>query len=650
MKIGWMIRRLRRMSVPEIAHRAYRTGRHMAEQRVPAIGWPPRSGRAAIADRRWPVDLSDRDRVRHMVTRQLEWTDQAARELLDHRFSFFALERHPFGDIIRWNRDYRNGVDAPGGFGPLLDYRDSARYGDIKYLWEHNRHHHFVELSKAWYLTGEEPYAADVVAQVRSWLAECPYPQGVQWSSSLESALRVINWTFALHFLLSGESIPGSLTSEIRQCWLHSLHQHLWFINRNLSRHSSSNNHLIGEAAGLFIGALMVDVPESARWIRRAQAILEREALAQVWPDGVTKEQTTAYQTFVFDFLFIAARFGELNGRPFSPAYLQRLERMAEFVRALIDERGEVPSIGDDDEGYVVVLCHAPAYDKYRSLLDTAAVAFGRPDLGSGLDRVDEKTFWLTGHTGLPAGGKRGKGLGDDFPEGGYYILRGAEARVIFDCGPLGYLSIAAHGHADALSILVDYKGRPFLIDPGTYVYHTDRVWRDYFRGTRAHNTVVVDRQDQSVIGGSFMWLRHARATRLERSSNRVRGRHDGYMRLTDPVVHEREVQLDAVACAIVVTDRLECSGAHTVDVLWHLHPACRCVLEGGRVRVEHAGVAISIEPDTSSGIVSLHSGEVDPPLGWYSAGIDRKEPATAVSVSRVIEGSHTCTTRIRLL
>ncbi len=622
----------------------------MVERRIPAVGIPPVPGRAAIADRRWPVDLSDRHKVRDIVARQLGWTDRAARELLDHRFSFFALERHPFGDVIRWNRDYKNGVDAPRGFGPLLDYRDSARYGDIKYLWEHNRHHHFVELSKAWYLTGEEPYAADVVAQVRSWLAECPYPQGVQWASSLESALRVINWTFALHFLLAGERIPNSLTLEIRQSWLHSLHQHLWFINRNLSRYSSANNHLIGEAAGLFIGALMVDVPESARWIRRAQAILEREALAQVWSDGVTKEQTTAYQTFVFDFLFIAASMGELNGRPFSPAYVQRLERMAEFVHALIDERGEVPSIGDDDEGYVVVLCHAPEYNKFRSLSDTAAVAFRRPELGSGLERVDEKTFWLTGHAGLPARAEQVNGLRGDFPEGGYYILRGAEARVVADCGPLGFLSIAAHGHADALSILLDYKGVPFLVDPGTYVYHTDRVWRDYFRGTRAHNTVVVDGQDQSVIGGSFMWLRHARAALLERSPDRVRGMHDGYTRLTDPVVHEREVRLDATARAIVVTDRLECRDAHTVDILWHLHPACRWTVDGGRIRVEHAGAAILIEPDASSGTVSVHSGETDPPLGWYSPGIDRKEPATAVRMSKVIEGAHMCTTRIQLL
>jgi hypothetical protein len=99
-----------------------------------------------------------------------------------------------------------------------------------------------------------------------------------------------------------------------------------------------------------------------------------------------------------------------------------------------------------------------------------------------------------------------------------------------------------------------------------------------------------------------------------------------------------------------MVTDRMECKGKHVVDVLWHLHPACRCTVEGGRVKAERNGVAIAIEPDASSGTVSLHSGECDPPLGWYSPGVDRKEPATAVRVSSAIQGAHTCTTRIQLL
>ena len=38
--------------------------------------------------------------------------------------------------------------------------------------------------------------------------------------------------------------------------------------------------------------------------------------------------------------------------------------------------------------------------------------------------------------------------------------------------GPHGFLSIAAHAHADALSVEVRHGGVEILVDPGTYCYH----------------------------------------------------------------------------------------------------------------------------------------------------------------------------------
>ncbi len=78
------------------------------------------------------------------------------------------------------------------------------------------------------------------------------------------------------------------------------------------------------------------------------------------------------------------------------------------------------------------------------------------------------------------------------------------------DGGPHGYLSIAAHAHADALSVEVRYGGVDILADPGTYCYHGEPEWRSYFRSTIAHNTVELDGQNQSGDGGPFLWLRHA--------------------------------------------------------------------------------------------------------------------------------------------
>ncbi len=84
------------------------------------------------------------------------------------------------------------------------------------------------------------------------------------------------------------------------------------------------------------------------------------------------------------------------------------------------------------------------------------------------------------------------------------------------DGGPHGYLAIAAHAHADALSIEVRCGGVDILADPGTYCYFGEPEWRRYFRSTVAHNTLELDGEDQSLSGGPFLWLRHAPARTVE--------------------------------------------------------------------------------------------------------------------------------------
>src|SRR5207249_6082019 len=136
-----------------------------------------------------------------------------------------------------------------------------------------------------------------------------------------------------------------------------------------------------------------------------------------------------------------------------------------------------------------------------------------------------------------------------EFADGGYYILGERfetpdEVRLIVDAGPIGYQAIAAHGHADALAFTLSLGGKEFLVDPGTFAYHTEPLWRAYFRGTSAHNTVRIDGEDQSQPGGKFMWLAKANAAcaafDTSTTEDVFEGWHDGYLRLPDPVMHRR--------------------------------------------------------------------------------------------------------------
>jgi hypothetical protein len=627
-----MLRRLRLMTPGEILFRIQRLLRNKAWRY-----FPPRTGAVgALSKIAWFGDLLEREKVRTFLFDEYHWNESTAAEYLQHRFTFFRLTRADFGSTIEWNHDYLNGISPPLQFGPEMDYRDAALCGDIKYVWEHNRHHHLVEIAKAYYLTGKREYADDVRVQIESWIDQCPYLMGVQWASSLESAIRVINWCFVSQFLLAEGSGYLDIHHDFKRRWIASVHQHLVYISRNFSRHSSANNHLIGEACGLFVGALCFTFGESETWLQTSEGILQEEAAGQVWPDGVDKEQAISYQAFVFDFLLIAALLGRRNGRDFPADYWQRLERMAEFVLSLIDASGNVPQIGDEDDGYVVVLSHEPEFRLFRSLLATAAVLFHRGDFARKAVMYDEKSFWLLGFQDfqLLVDRDHGRPTSLSFPFGGYYILKGKESTLIMDCGPLGYLSLAAHGHADALSILLSYKDQWILIDPGTYAYHTQREWRNYFRGTAAHNTVRIDGVDQSVIGGNFMWLQKASARLIRHDASAVAGWHDGYCMLSEPVRHEREVVFEGVGRKYKVFDRIRSEGTHAVELFFHLPPACSLKEKEGGYVLTNGPAEVFLQPDTRLQERSVLCGSLSPMGGWFSPGYDRKVPSTTLRLA----------------
>ena len=652
--IAWYWNRLRCMSALELLHRV----RQKAAVRIERLG-------LGTAVRVPPLDLAREARGLLGSGGEISADAyvQAANQILAGRLRLFGLE-HVYEGTPQWNRDPKTGTVAPLGFGKTLNYRDESLVGDIKYLWEPNRHLHLVTLAQAYRLTQEQKYLDGLRRQLESWFDQCPYLLGPNWSSSLELGIRLINWSIAWQ-LIGGASSPafaGTDGASFRDRWLQSIYQHMHFIRGHFSRYSSANNHLIGEAAGLFVGA--VTWPYSGRcepWAKLAQRTLEREALLQNAPDGVNREQAVSYQQFVLDFLLIPGMAGRANGREFSREYWRRIEAMLEYLASIMDVAGHVPMIGDADDGYAVRLSQEPDFCPYRSLLATGAVLFRRSDFKAKAGKLDDKTRWLLG-----ADAERDYGalplepcelpVRRAFPDGGYYILgcdfeTDREIRSTVDAGALGYLSIAAHGHADALALTLSVGGHEFLVDPGTYAYHTQKQWRDYFRGTAAHNTVVVDGENQSEIGGNFMWLRKA-AGRCEAwesgaETDRFVGSHDGYLRLADPVIHRREIRLDKRKRHFSVTDTLECRGVHRVECYWHFSEDCDVLIEGNALKVVNKSATIRMVLSDPGLRFDLCRGQTEPPCGWISRSFDVKTPTMTARVALKIDRTTSVTTEI---
>lgn len=579
---------------------------------------------------------------------------KAADRVISGRAPVFALPDRKVTGVPEWNRDPLTGVQAPLRFGPSLDIHSQRVVGNIKYLWEPNRHLDLTVLAQAFDLTGDPKYLQALKTRLDSWFDQCPYMMGPNWTSGLELAIRLINWS-VIWQLIGAERSPafeGDDGSQFRERWLRSIYQHVHFVRGHYSRFSSANNHLIGEAAGVFVAVQTWPYwNDFEKWGDEARSLLIEEAGTQTCADGVNREQAVSYQQFVLDFFILSALAGRGQNVEFPVEYWQSIERMMEYIQAIMDAGGHVPMIGDADDGFVVRLSQDPDFCPYRSLLATGAVLFNRLDFLAKSGGLDDKSRFLLGSDDWFELSSRTDDVSADvrrqFLNGGYYILgqdldTEKEIRMLVDAGPLGYLSIAAHAHADALAVYLSVAGREFLIDPGTYTYHGKPAWRSYFRGSRAHNTVIVDGQDQSVPGGSFMWTDHASARCTEFTTGTDRdtfiGEHDGYARLGDPVMHERSIC--RAGAFIEITDTLKCRGSHSIERCWHFSEECNVSVIGTQVYAENDGVKICLSSNDPVTKIICLQGSDDPIGGWVSRRFDVKSAATSVYFLDQIEGT----------
>jgi len=583
MSLGWYVNRLRAMSPGELAHRVGEKVRK-SRARVRLEGWARYPGAevlplAGLRERALGASTGVRDEIR-----------QAAEEVLSGRFAALgvAWPQRASANLFPaelWRLDPVSGGLWPGAEQYCFDiaYRHERQLGDIKYVWELNRLQFLQPLAAHALLTSDAASLAAIETAVASWHAANPPFRGLGWNSGIELALRAISLLIVVS--LVGDRLSSDCRSQIGSI----LHATAVWLSRYPSRFSSANNHLIAELAGEFlIGLAMPDLPFAAGMAVRARSGLTEEAGRQILADGVPAEQSPTYGAFSAEFLLLCSVAARDAGQPFPTSVDERLGAFAEFFGWLSLADGTVPAFGDDDEGRVVTLGSFEA--TYPGSVANAICACA----GQGAPGLAAEAFrgLLLGQGSRQAPARQGQRV---FAKGGYSVVNeeigGRAINLLFDHAPLGYLSIAAHGHADALAITLAVDGKPVLVDPGTYLYHSGGAWRDWFRGTAAHNTLLVSGADQSTISGAFNWS-HKATSRLDQHETGERwsliASHDGY-RKRFGVIHLRCLARSDEG--FTITDRLIGSATDLpAQLTFQLAPDLRARIDGQTVTVQRDG------------------------------------------------------------
>lgn len=655
---SWYLRRLRRMSAQEVGSRAIdRARQRLWSRRRVALGQdapPPADLRSVRAFTSGLRGLQPDDVPAPLATLVVA----AAETVLDGTWTVFGERRSDAADP-NWFADPTTRRHAPQDtLAFAINHRDETVTGNIKQVWEMSRHHHLTVLGAAWWLTREERYAEILAAQLRSWWRANPFLSGVHWTSGIELGVRLISWVWVRRLLDEWPKVSDLFEGDDDA--LRQIAWHCEFLAAFPSRGSSANNHVIAEAAGLVAAANAFDwYGRSAYWRRTGRVLLEREFAANTFSSGLNRELASDYHRFVLELILAAAVEADAGADPLSPSTWQLITTGLDAAASLLDSSGRPPRQGDGDEGRALML-DDPEQSPWGVLLSAgAALTGGAPWWPGGGPSV----------TGLLLGAVGDHHPGDHlseprrwFPDAGCALLvsgveDGPQIWCRVDGGPHGFTSIAAHAHADALSIELRHDGVELLVDPGTFCYHGEPSWRSWFRSTAAHNTVELGGRDSSDSGGPFMWTRHATTRTLDHhvESGPVQswtGEHDGYAAGSPSATHRRRVVLDSRDRRLRVEDRLTSSGPVPARLSWHLGPAVEVALYGN-----HAVLSWQVcgEPRRARMMLpeqlswSLVRGREDPVEGWYSNGFARREPAFALIGVTTLAGSATWASEVEL-
>ena len=534
----------------------------------------------AIVRRPYPANLGDSVDQYDLICsddrqRILEAAERACTNSVDLLGSGLVY----MGKSIDWQLDYKSGYRWSPGYCRDLEYGKPDQIGDVKFPWELSRLQWLIPIGQAFLLTGDERFAIKAREIIDSWIDANPYGGSINWSCTMEVALRIFTLTWFVHAFKESLHWRHKI---FRGRLLRTIYLHADFAVRHLEKSDINGNHYIADAAGLvYAGLFFGEGKEESRWLRIGWDILCDEFPKQVFDDGVDFEGSIAYHRLVQELFLYPALYRIVSGMSMPDNYCKRLTSMAQFTNAYSRPDGSVPLVGDADDGRVLPF-GGQSINDHRYLVGIVGYLLGIDKLVQCHSGSRSEIFWLLGARAANALHEvrvlEDLRASSFFMQGGYLILQNCTDHVFVNSNRLGLGGRGGHSHNDLLSFEAVLDGELLVSDCGAYLYTADYLERNNFRSTAYHNTPSIDKQEiNRFLGPNYLWLLHndatpkIRETLITKEYDQVILSHSGYARLNSPVVVVRTITLRHDERRIVIKDGFEGQNEHLVEIPIHL-------------------------------------------------------------------------------
>ncbi len=398
-------------------------------------------------------------------------------------------------------------------------------------LWHYNLHYceYLLPLVNTWLETKQIQYLDKIKEIIWNWIIQNPKDKGGSGWDAYPISLRLIVWLNCYGYL------EQDLDKDFQQEMLASMAEQYAHLATHLEKHLLGN-HYFENLKTLVICSLFF---RDDAMTEAAQTELRKQCKEQILPDGMHFELSPMYHKIILEDLFRVCVALRQTGRP-DEALEACLQPMVDVAYSLEEGLERIPLFND---------CGNNVAKSLDTLLLIAKEEFG-------IEPVYKSQL----------------------PDSGYYIFKNGDWKLIVDAGQPCPSYLPGHAHCDAMSFELFHKGKPILVNCGTYAYQCQE--RGFFRSTAAHNTVMCNGNEQSDCWSAFRMGKRSRCEVLDCSKQKL------LLRLYDKnnCVIQREFSFGAKGMEI------RDSGSCDMDLWLHVLPECRNVkndiVVGGELRI----------------------------------------------------------------
>lgn len=435
--------------------------------------------------------------------------------------------------LINWQKDFNK--DFEWNYAWYKDIRFGNNTGsDIKVPWELGRLQHLPWLALSYSETKKEKVKTEIRNQIFDFIASNPPNFGVQWMSSMDIGIRLVNILFTISFFDESNKLFKNDEMELINSYLFDHYQHIRD-NIEYSDGMRGNHYLSNLCSILVYSCFIEDNASKDLLIEKYINLINIELDYQFHPDGSNFEASTRYHIFTNQMVITAnIILSKLTGKTLN---IIKLNLINSFTAELLKFSQPV-QIGDNDSGF------------YWKVLDNENITYKSL---KGLTNSEKNSFASANYLNF-----------------GYISKKSEDFNLIFKCGKVGQMGKGGHDHNDNLSYNLYYKGSALVTDIGTYCYTSNFEKRNYYRSTLQHNVLTINNEEQNAINNTskddMFWLEtiNSNPKILENETDIIKGSINYCGK-----EYVREIQMNSNE--ILITDKY--LNKLDKEIRIHLHP-----------------------------------------------------------------------------